>query len=227
MGPAGSGKSSIVTRYAFAAAEQGENVAMFIFDEGIETLLGRSAALGMNLKPHVEKGRISIQQIDPAELSQGEFAHAVRAAVEKARAGMVVIDSLNGYLHAMSQEQMVVIQLHEVLSYLRQQGTITVMVLAQHGLMGTAIATPVDVSYLADTVLLTRYFEAGGRIRKAMSVMKKRSGRHEDTIRELTLGVEGIGVGPPLDRFRGVLTGVPVLEGALTAAGALLGKPSG
>jgi circadian clock protein KaiC len=222
LGPAGSGKSALASCWAFAAAERGEQPAIFAFDEGLGTLFTRSAALGMDLRPHVEAGRARVQQVDPAEMSPGELVHAVREAVERGGARLVVIDSLNGYLNAMPEEQFLLIQLHELLTYLRQRGVVTVMVVAQHGLVASMQA-PLDVSYLADTVLLLRFFEAAGRVRKAVSVLKKRSGRHEDTIRELMLG-PGVSVGPPLDRFRGVLTGVPQYEGDASTGGPLLEK---
>jgi circadian clock protein KaiC len=210
-GPAGSGKSAISTRFVWAAAERGEKVAVFIFDEGIGTFFDRAASLGMDLRAHADSGHVAVQQVDPAELSPGEFVHAVRQAVEVAGATLVVIDSLNGFLHAMPEEQFLVLQLHELMSYLRQRGVVTILVLAQAGLVG-AMASPVDVSYLADTVVLLRYFESLGRVGKAVSVLKKRSGMHEDTIREFSLGPDGVQVGGPLDKFQGVLTGVPRLE---------------
>jgi circadian clock protein KaiC len=211
MGPAGSGKSAFAGRYVFAAAERGENAAMFIFDEGIATLYARAASLGMDLRPHVESGRVTIQQIDPAEMSAGEFVHHVRHAVEAGGARVVVIDSLNGFLHAMPEEEFLVLQLHELMSYLRQRGVVTLLVLAQSGPVGP-MSSPVDISYLADTVVLLRYFEAAGRVGKAVSVLKKRSGLHEDAIREFTLGPDGLKVGKALEQFQGVLTGVPRLE---------------
>ena len=211
IGPAGSGKSALATRYAVAAASRGEHVAMFAFDEGEGTLYARSAGLGMDLESHVRAGRITVQPVDPAELSPGEFIHVVRRAVLEQHARMIVIDSLNGYLQAMPEEKFVTLQLHELLSFLREHGVIILMVVAQHGLVGGMIA-PIDVSYLADNVILLRFFEAAGRVRKAISVLKKRSGRHEDTIRELTLGPRGASVGEPLTQFRGVLTGVPELH---------------
>jgi circadian clock protein KaiC len=214
VGPAGSGKSALTTQYARAAAQRGERSAIFAFDEGEHTLLARSAGLGMDLTPYVADKLIMIQQVDPAEFSPGEFVDRVRSAVEKAGARVLVIDSLNGYLHAMPEEQFLLAHMHELLSYLRQQGVLTLMVVAQHGFLGSMTA-PVDLSYLADSVLLTRYFEAQGRVRKALSVVKKRSGKHEDTIRELTLSSEGILVGPPLSDFHGVLTGVPILQGKM------------
>jgi circadian clock protein KaiC len=223
LGPAGAGKSTFAVRYAVAAASRGEYVCLFMFDEGLETLLVRCALLGLPLEPLIAAGLIKVQQIDPAELSPGEFAHCVREEVEQRKARVVIIDSLNGYLNAMPEEHFVVIQLHEVLSYLRQQGVLTLLTLAQHGLVGPTMTTTVDVSYLADTVVVLRYFEAAGRLRKAVSVLKKRSGLHEDTIREYTLGRDGLEVGPPLTTFQGILTGTPTFLGDAGAEGPLMG----
>ena len=181
---------------------------LFIFDERIATVYGRSRALGLDLEKLVESGKLTIRQIDPAEMSPGELACIAREYVEKAGVRVIVIDSLNGYLNAMPDEKLLNVQLHELLSYLGQQGVTTFLVMAQHGLVG-AMQSPVDVSYLADTVLLLRYFESRGEIRKAISVVKKRSGKHERAIRELTIGATGIEVGSPLRDFVGVLTGVP------------------
>jgi circadian clock protein KaiC len=208
MGPAGSGKSTLATQYAVAAAARGDRAAVFTFDESLDTLQERSAGLGIGLKEQIEAGRIRVQQVDPAELSPGEFVHAVRREVS-AGARVVVIDSLNGYLNAMPEERFLTIQLHELLTYLGQQGVLTLLLVAQHGMIGP-MQSPVDASYLADTVLLLRYFEAGGQIRKAISVMKKRRGSHEASIREFRLTDQGIQVGEPLAQFRGILTGVPV-----------------
>jgi len=211
MGPAGSGKSAIASQYAVASAQRGERVALFTFDEGLGTLYARALATGLPLQEHVDSGLIQVKQIDPAELSPGEFIDVVRRSVEHDQTRLVVIDSLNGYLQAMPEEHFLSAQLHELLSYLRQQGVVTIMVVAQHGFLGH-MSAPVDVSYLADTVVLTRYFEAEGRVRKAISVVKKRSGLHEDAIRELALGPGGVRVGPPLSRFHGILTGVPTFD---------------
>jgi len=211
MGPAGSGKSSIASQYAVSAAARGESVAYFTFDEGLEILLSRAEKLGMNLSEHIDQKRINVKQIDPAELSPGEFSSVVRRAVEETGARLVIIDSLNGFLQAMPEEHFLTIQLHELLSFLRQRGVLTLLLMAQHGFLGR-MEVPVDVSYLADTVLLTRYFEANGRIRKALSVVKKRSGTHEDTIREFAVAPGGLVVGEPLSGFQGVLTGVPQYE---------------
>ncbi|NOU28799.1 MAG: AAA family ATPase [Polyangiaceae bacterium] len=217
VGPAGSGKSALATQYAVAAAQRGESSAFYAFDEGVGTLMARAAATGMDLAPHLQSGKIHVQQVDPAELSPGEFIASIRVQVEEHNARLVVIDSLNGYLQAMPEEQFLTAQLHEVLSYLRQQGVVTILVMAQHGLLGH-MTTPIDVSYLADTVVLTRYFEAEGRVRKAISVAKKRSGRHEDTIREFGLNEHGLRVGEPLAEFHGVFTGVPTYDGQPQAA---------
>ena len=213
MGPAGSGKSSIAAQFVACAARRGELAAAFIFDEGLGIHLARAAGLGNDMSDEVQSGRILAQQIDPAELSPGEFTHRVRQAVEQDGARVVVIDSLNGYLQAMPDEQFLTAQMHELLTYLNQQGVVTLLVMAQHGFLGTQMGTPVDVSYLADTVVLLRYFEAGGAVRRAISVVKKRTGFHEDTIRELRLSGKGIKVGAPLTAFQGVLTGVPVYTG--------------
>jgi circadian clock protein KaiC len=212
VGPPGTGKSTLVVQFAAAAAARGQHAAMFIFDESPNTLLSRSAGLGINLTEHVEAGRITVQSIDPAELSPGEFAHAIRQAVEKHQAAVVVIDSLNGYLAAMPEERFLVIQLHELLSYLGQQGVATLMVGTHQGLIGMQMNSPVDASYLADAVILLRYFEARGEIRQAISVIKKRGGTHERTIREFLLKDGRIQVGEPLTDFRGVLTGIPTFD---------------
>ena len=212
IGPSGSGKSILATRYAISAAERGECAAIYSFDEGAGTLFARASGLGMPLEPYVEKKLVGVHQIDPAELSPGEFVDRLRQAVEAEKLNLLVIDSLNGYLQAMPEERFLLVQLHELLSYLRQHGVVTILVVAQAGFFGT-MSSPIDVSYLADTVLLTRFFEAQGRVRKAISVLKKRSGPHEDTIREFTLDSDGVHMGPALEEFRGVLTGVPVYEG--------------
>jgi circadian clock protein KaiC len=213
MGPAGCGKSSLAAQFVACAAKRNELVAAFLFDEGINIYLARTAGLGTDMRGDVEAGRIMVQQIDPAELSPGEFAHRVRRVVEEDGARVVVIDSLNGYLQAMPDERFLTVQMHELLSYLNQQGVVTLLVMAQHGFMGALMGTPVDVSYLADTVVLLRYFEAQGAVRRAISVIKKRTGFHEDTIRELRLSTKGVEVGKPLKEFHGVLTGVPRYSG--------------
>ena len=211
LGPAGTGKSTITIQYAYAAAERGEKAIIFAFEESISTLLMRTASIGMNIQKHLDKGTMKISKIDPAQLSPGEFADQIRNAVLKDNFKVVVIDSLNGYLHAMPQEQFLTLQLHELLAFLSGQGIATLLVLAQQGMMGHMMSTPIDLTYLADTVLITRYFENAGTVRKAVSVIKQRSGLHESTIRELSFSSTGISVGEPLTEFRGVLTGVPEL----------------
>jgi circadian clock protein KaiC len=216
IGPAGSGKSSVAINYARSAAKQGQRAALFIFDERIEVLLHRAQGLGMDLRQHLVSGLVTIQQVDPAELSPGEFAHTVRKAVDGGDghppAKVVVIDSLNGYMQAMPEERFLSVQMHELLTYLGHKGVVTFLVLAQHGMVG-AMQAPIDTTYLADTVILFRYFEADGQVRQAISVVKKRMGKHERTIRELRLD-GGISVGEPLHDFQGVLTGTPVFKGA-------------
>jgi circadian clock protein KaiC len=216
LGPAGSGKSTLAIQYARAAAERGERTAFFTFDERLDTILERTDGLGMSIAEEVEAGRILIQPIDPAELSPGEFAHRVRGAVEDSGgtrgARIVIIDSLNGYLQAMPEERFLIAQLHELLTYLGHKGVVTFLVVAQHGLLGVMQA-PIDTTYLADAVILFRYFEARGEVKQAISVVKKRSGRHERTIRELSLGDGGVTVGEPLRDFHGVLTGAPAYQG--------------
>jgi circadian clock protein KaiC len=212
VGPAGCGKSSLATHFVLAAAQRGEHSAMFVFDESISTLLGRSEGLGMDLRKYVDDGTIAIQQVDPAELSPGEFVHTIRRAIEVRGAAVVVIDSLNGYLNAMPEERFLTIQLHELTTYLGQRSVATLLIGAHQGLIGGQMVTPVDASYLADAVVLLRYYETTGEVRQAISVVKKRGGEHERTIREFRMEHGGIHLGPPLRNFRGVLTGVPVLE---------------
>ncbi len=213
IGPAGSGKSSLAAHFAIRAAEMGEKSAVFIFDEIHENYIKRSTGLGTELKQYLEKGLITLQQVDPAELAPGEFAHAVIDSVKTSHARVVIIDSLNGYLNAMPEERFLTIQMHELLTYLNKQGVVTILVMAQHGFLGSAMQTPVDVSYLADTVIMLRYFEAAGAVRRALSVVKKRTGAHENTIRELRLTSDGIIVGDPLKEFQGVLSGIPTFSG--------------
>ena len=210
MGPAGTGKSTIAVQYAIAAAARGDHAAIFAFDESIATLEARSQALGINFAAGKKNGEINLMQVDPAELSPGEFAHLVREAVEKNGARVIVIDSLNGYMNAMPEEQFLTAQLHELLSYLGRQGVTTLMVVAQHGMLGTNMHSPVDTSYLADSVVLLRHFEYAGKVKKAISVLKKRSGFHEESIRELRFDENGIHLSEPLMQFRGILTGVPI-----------------
>jgi circadian clock protein KaiC len=218
IGPSGAGKSSIATLYAKAAGDRGENAAVFAFDESRTMFLARARSLGTGVDAHVDAGRIALKQIDPAELSPGEFTHLVRTTVEANDARVVLVDSLNGYLNAMPEEKFAQLQLHELLTYLAHRGSLTIVTLAQHGLISETSA-PIDVTYLADTVLLLRYFEASGQVRKAISVVKKRSGPHEATIRELLSGAEGVRLGPPLTEFQGVLSGSPENVGRSGAAG--------
>jgi circadian clock protein KaiC len=212
IGGAGVGKSSIAVTFAVAAAGRGERVAMFAFDEGLGTLFARASGLGVPLRKYVDEGLVAIQQVDPAEMSPGEFTQLVRDEVEKQETRVLVIDSLNGYLNAMPDERFLILQMHELISYLNQLGILTIMVLAQHGMLGH-MQTPVDLSYLSDAVIMLRYFEAKGTVRRAISVLKKRSGIHENTIREFQLTSNGVKVGPPLTDFSGVLSGTPTYVG--------------
>ncbi len=218
LGPAGSGKSSLMLHYADFAASSGKKVAIFAFDEGKGTMLMRARALGMSIDKHVASGQIAVRQVDPAELAPDELAHEIRRAVEVHGCEVVAIDSLNGYLNAMPDERFLTIQLHELLSYLSHKGVVTMMVMAQHGFNGTGISSPVDLSYVADGIVLMRFFEADGRVRKAISMVKKRSGKHEDTVRELKLGPSGVEVGETLNQFRGVVLGAPEYVGDRAAA---------
>jgi circadian clock protein KaiC len=212
MGPAGTGKSVLAAQYATAAATRGERVVIFAFDELRQVTIGRAESLGMKLAEHVESGKIIVQQIDPAEMGPGKFSDRIQELVADG-VTLVVIDSLNGYLQSMPAERYMYIHLHELLAYLGQLGITTIINMAQTGIVGS-VESPVEVSYVADTVMLLRYFEAGGRVRKALSIVKKRTGTHEDTIRELTIASgRGPIVGEPLARFRGVLSSVPEFHG--------------
>jgi circadian clock protein KaiC len=213
MGPAGSGKSALATQYAVAAAQRGERATMFVFEESLSSLYHRSESIGLALDENVKNGRINVQQVDPAQLQPGEFAHLVRQAVERDKISVLVIDSLNGYLNAVPEERFLLLHLHELLSYLGQNDVATILVFAQHGLIGANMVTTVDVSYLADCVILLRYYEASGRLHKAISVVKKRSGVHENAIRDFTMNSKGLAVGEALENFRGVLSGIPSFEG--------------
>jgi circadian clock protein KaiC len=213
MGPAGVGKSTLTAQYCIAAASRGERAAMFLFDESLATMLTRTASLGMPMKEHVDAGRILVRPVNPAELTAGEFSHAAREALIRDGARVIVLDSVNGYMDSIADEQFLTLHLRELFTYLNRHGVATLSVLAQHGLVADAARPSIDVSYLADNVVLLRYFEARGRIRQAISVFKKRSGRHERTIREFSLGAQGISVGAPLESFHGVLTGTPTYSG--------------
>lgn len=212
LGPAGVGKSSLAAQYVLSAAEEGMRAVVFAFDESRSTLLARARSLGIDLDRGIEAGRVVVQQVDPAELSPGEFANLVRVEVEERGAKLIVIDSLNGYMNAMPEEGYLTLHLHELLTYLTEQGVASLMVVAQHGLLGSSGGATIDVSYLADAVILLRYFEAAAKVNKAISVLKKRSGPHERSIREFHMDDEGIHVGKPLAQFRGILSGVPILE---------------
>ncbi len=212
LGPAGTGKSLIALYFSLAAIARGERAAIFAFDEELSLFFDRMKGLGLNLEKFVADGSLTVEQVDAAELSPGEFAHRVRHNVDTRQVKTVVIDSLNGYQAAMPQENSLILHMHELLQYLNRRGASTFMTVAQHGLVGDMNA-PVDVTYLADTVILLRYFETLGRVRRAVSVIKKRSGPHETTIREFQISNAGLTVGPPLDEFQGILLGVPTYSG--------------
>ena len=208
LGPAGTGKSLLTLTFVATAVARGEAAAMFIFDEELPLLMTRALGLGIDIQAMIDGGRLVIEQVDAAELSPGEFSERVRRCVELHGARTVVIDSINGYQAAMPEEQALILHMHELLQYLNRQGATTFLTVAQHGLVGDMKA-PVDVTYLADTVILLRYFEAMGRVRRAISVIKKRTGAHEDTIREFRIDRRGVTLGKPLTGFHGVLRGVP------------------
>jgi circadian clock protein KaiC len=212
VGPAGCGKSTLCTQYVVQAAKRGERSAIFTFDETRQSFRVRSRGMGMDLDPYLDKDLIHLEQIDPAELSPGEFIYRIRRGVEEKRWRIVVIDSLNGLMNSMSEEDGLTVQLHELLSYLNQVGVASFMILAQHGLVGQ-MNSPTDVSYLADNVLLLRYFEAHGEVRQAISAMKRRAGPHERSIREMKLTSGKLEIGEPLKNFVGVLTGTPEFRG--------------
>jgi circadian clock protein KaiC len=212
-GSPGTGKSTLAALFAASAAARGEHAALFIFDESLNTLTSRMAGLGVDLAKHIASGRISVTQVDPAELSPGEFVHRVRESIAVQGSSIVVLDSLNGYLNSMPDEQFLIIQLHEMLSFLGQCGVATILVGAHKGLIGTQMTSPVDASYLADAIVLMRYFEHAGEVRQAVSVVKKRGGEHERSIREFRMQGGRVSVGEPLRDYRGVLTGVPEKQG--------------
>jgi circadian clock protein KaiC len=209
VGPAGGGKSTIALQYAKAATERGDHAAMFMFEEGRELLVTRARGLGIDIHEGHGAGQIMIRQVDPGEVSPGHFVSLVRESVERDGARVVVIDSLNGYLNAMPEERALMVQLHELLAFLNNCGVATFLIAAQTGMLGVTKAT-VDTSYLADAVVMMRMFEHQGAIKKAISVIKKRSGRHEDTIRQIWFDAKGIHLSEPLTNLRGVLAGVPV-----------------
>ncbi|WP_347276679.1 ATPase domain-containing protein [Caulobacter endophyticus] len=211
-GPAGSGKSTIAMQYIVAACARGEKATLFEFDERVGTLMVRAKAMNLDLQPFIDQGLLNVQQMDPAQMSPGEFAALIRKEVEARGVRMVAIDSLNGYLAAMPEEKQLILQMHEMLSYLNQQGVVTLLINPQTGLVG-GMTTSLNVSYICDAVVLIRFFEADGRIRKAISVLKNRGGPHEDTIRELRIDSGGVRVGEPLTQFKGVMTGTPEYVG--------------
>lgn len=212
LGPAGTGKSILTLIFIEAAIARGERAALFVFDEELGLLLDRACKLGIDLQAHVDAGSLWIEQVDAAELSPGEFSERVRRCVEQGESGTIVIDSLNGYQAAMPEENALVLHMHELLQYLNRRGATTFLTVAQHGLVGD-MRSPVDVTYLADTVVLLRYFEAFGRVRRAISIIKKRTGGHEDTIREYRISGEGLKIGAPITGFQGVLRGIPTYTG--------------
>ncbi len=214
VGGAGTGKSTISAQFCAAAARRGQKSLLFMFDESPKTLFTRCSGVGIDLESHVTSGMIEVVQVDPAELSPGELSFMIREGVEERGVKIIAIDSLNGYLNAMPEERFLTIQLHEILMYLAQQSVATLLIGAHHGIIGSQMHTPVDASYLADAVILLRYFEAKGEVRQAISVVKKRGGIHERTIREFGMHQGRIEVGEALRQFRGILTGVPVYEGS-------------
>jgi circadian clock protein KaiC len=214
IGPAGAGKSTVAAQYLCGAANPSAKAAIFLFDERQATFVARSDALGMDASGRMASGHLTIEQVDPGVTSPGEFSHRVRQLVDEAGVRLIGIDTLNGYLNAIPSVDAPVIRMHELLSFLNEREVVTLIVLAQQGMVGATSSTPIDLSYLADTIVSMRFFEAAGEVRKAISVVKKRTGTHESSIRELMLGPDHIRVGPPLREFRGVLTGVPQYDGS-------------
>ena len=210
-GPPGTGKSSLCTQYVYAATQRGERAAMFLFEEATNNLMLRSGGMGTDLRPAMDQGLLTVQQVDPAEMAPGEFMQAVTDAADNG-ARVIVIDSLNGYLKAMPDERFLTTHMHELLTYLGQRGVVTILVGVQPGVIGGNMSTTVDASYIADSVIMLRYFEARGKVRQAISVFKKRVGLHERTIRLLSMSSAGITVGEVLTNFHGILTGVPTFD---------------
>ena len=207
LGPSGAGKSTISAQYVAEAARRGERSAVYTFDELPETWLDRAETLGMEVRSAFERGLLHLRQVDPAELTPGELALEIRRQVEREKARIVVVDSLNGYLNAMQDDRFLILHLHELLAYLNQQGVLTLLIMAQYGILGQDMGSPIDLSYLADTVVLLRYFEAFGQVRQAISAVKRRTGGHERSIRELRIGPGGVRVGRELKEFHGILSG--------------------
>ena len=215
MGPSGCGKSALSLQYVTKVVQDGHKALIVMFDEARHVMLRRAAGIGMDLAPHMASGKLVIEQVDPAEFPPGELSSLVRRQVEQEGVKLVVLDSLNGYQSAMPEESFMILQIHELLTYLNQRGAITILVLAQQGLVGP-LQSPVELTYVSDTVILLRFFETEGCIRRAVSVLKKRTGKHEALIREYRIDSEGIRIGEPLTEFHGVLTGVPTFSGATT-----------
>ncbi len=214
IGPAGVGKSTVAAQYLCGAANPSARAAVFLFDERLKTFIARCDALGMQATERIASGHLILQQVDPGVTSPGEFSHRVRRLVEEEGVRLIGIDTLNGYMNAIPTTDAPIVRMHELLTYLNEQSVATLIVLAQHGTLGAAMPTPVDLSYLADAIVLFRFFEASGEIRKAISVVKKRTGQHETAIRELKLGPQRLHVGEPLTEFHGILTGVPQYTGS-------------
>jgi circadian clock protein KaiC len=213
IGSAGTGKSTVAAQFTLAAAERGECSSLFLFDETERSCRLRWDGMNMPLNGYVEQGVIETCPVDPTEISPGEFCHRVRTSVERRKTRIVVIDSLSGYMQVMPESRFMEVHLFELLKYLNSKGVLSILIVTQHGILGSALESPIDVSYLIDTILLMRYFEADGEVHKAISVVKKRLGQHERTIRECQLGSRGLKVGEPLDKFHGVLTGIPAYRG--------------
>jgi circadian clock protein KaiC len=213
-GPSGTGKSSLAAQFVHAATQRGERCAMFLFEEGRHNMLNRCKGIGIDLSDAIERQLLTVQQVDPAELSPGEFSSAVTQAVEGG-ARIVVIDSLNGYLNAVPDERFLIIYLHELLTYLGQRGVLSILVGVQQGMLGSVMTNAVDASYLADNVILLRYFEVSGEVQQAISVFKKRGSAHERTLRRFEVGASGLRVGKVLKDLHGVLTGVPTYHGSV------------
>lgn len=220
LGPAGCGKSTLAAQYITATAAQSP-AAVFLFDERRATFLDRCEALGMDIRSRVASGNVTLEQIEPGEFSPGEFAYHVRKRVEDDGCRVVIVDSMNGYLHAIPSGHAPLVRMHELLAYLNERGVATILITAQHGMMGMQMGAPIDVSYLADCVIMLRFFEANGSVRKAISVVKKRTGSPETTIREYAIGPDRMRGGDPLTHFHGIMTGVPQYAGT---SGPLLHK---
>jgi circadian clock protein KaiC len=215
VGAPGTGKSTLAVQFALAAARRGEVASLFLFDESMSTLRSRCQGMGMDMATYIDNGKLRLRQVDPGEMSPGELVDLIRTEVLEQKSAVVVIDSLNGYLNAMPDDRFLIVPVHELLTVLGQAGVATLLVGAHHGMIGTTMQAPVDASYLADAIVMLRYYEAAGEVRQAISVVKKRGGAHERSIRAFTMDKGGLHVGEPLRNFRGILTGVPVPLGAV------------